>query len=176
MTSIERTAADLACTSDFAVALAVLDSALRHNADPDAISELLGRRKRGATQGRRALAHADGKSENAGESWGRAQMICDGLPVPRLQHEFYSDSGIVVARTDYDWDGKLVGEFDGLRKYEKDLREGETAADAVIREKRREDDLRRMDVMVIRWLWEDLRQQRVVPMVREWLGRVGIAA
>ncbi|MGC4961545.1 type IV toxin-antitoxin system AbiEi family antitoxin domain-containing protein [Gordonia sp. DT101] len=175
VTSLERTAIDVACGGEFAQALAVLDSALRRGADPEVLGELLESRRRGVTQARRALDHADAGAENAGESWGRAQIIAAGLPVPRLQHEFFDTNGDFVGRTDYDWVGKLAAEFDGMKKYERHLRTGETPFDAMRREKEREDALRRLGVMVIRWVWADLRHHRVVPMVREWLEREGIA-
>ncbi|MGC4963116.1 hypothetical protein [Gordonia sp. DT101] len=171
VTSLERTAVDIACSSPlgFAGALAVLDSALRKGADREVMARLLGSRRRGAAHARRALHHADGLSENPGESWGRAQMIEAGLPVPRLQHEFHGTDGKFIARTDYDWAGLLVGEFDGKVKYEKLVRPGESTSDVVIREKAREDGLRRLGIVVLRWTWNDLRQGRVVGMIREWL-------
>ncbi|WP_343287397.1 hypothetical protein [Gordonia sp. SID5947] len=176
VTTMERTAIDVACSGGFAQALAVIDSALRHGADRDALATLLEDRRRGVAQARRALGLADAGAENAGESWGRAQIIEAGLPVPRLQHEFFDSNGDFIARTDYDWVGKLAAEFDGMTKYERHLRPGETPFDAMRREKEREDALRRLGVMVIRWVWTDLRHRRVVPMVREWLEREGIAA
>jgi hypothetical protein len=51
-------------------------------------------------------------------------MIEAGLPIPRLQHEFRDANGKLVARTDYDWEALLVGEFDGDVKYRKDLEQG----------------------------------------------------
>ncbi|MED5801066.1 hypothetical protein VX037_08525 [Gordonia sp. Z-3] len=104
VTSLERTAVDIACTTSmgFAGALAVFDAALRLGADHTAMSVMLRRRRPGIAQARRALHHADGASENPGESWGRAQMIEAGLPIPRLQHEFRGENGKLVARTDYD--------------------------------------------------------------------------
>ncbi|MEE3849566.1 hypothetical protein VZC37_04440 [Gordonia sp. LSe1-13] len=178
VTSIERTAVDVACTSTmgFAGALAIFDSALRNGADREVMARMLRGRRRGAQQARRALHHADGLSENPGESWGRAQMIEAGLPIPRLQHEFRDDDGTLIARTDYDWDGRLVGEFDGRVKYEKHLRPGESTADAVIREKAREDALRHRRIQVVRWTWADLEAGRVVDMIREWLTHLAISA
>ncbi|MGV9710403.1 type IV toxin-antitoxin system AbiEi family antitoxin domain-containing protein [Gordonia sp. NPDC003424] len=176
VTTLERTAADIACSQSFSAALAVLDSALRLGADPDLIAAYLERHRRGVAQARRALAFADAGAENAGESWGRAQIIAAGLPVPRLQHKFYDHDGGFVGRCDYDWDAKLAAEFDGMVKYQRHLREGETPFDAMRREKAREDALRRLGIMVIRWIWDDLRNNRVVPMVREWLNRLGLVA
>ncbi|GAA3718915.1 hypothetical protein [Gordonia hankookensis] len=178
VTSLERTAVDVACSSPmgFAGALAVFDSALRKGADREVMAGLLGSRRRGAAHARRALHHADGLSENPGESWGRAQMIEAGLPVPRLQHEFRGTGANVIARTDYDWAGLLVGEFDGRVKYEKLVRPGESTSDVVIREKAREDALRRLGIVVVRWTWSDLENGRVVGVIREWLTRLAIIA
>ncbi|GAA1483099.1 hypothetical protein GCM10009624_35390 [Gordonia sinesedis] len=177
-TSLERTAVDVACSTPmgFAGALAVFDSALRLGADRDAMARMLSASRRGVAVARRALRHADGAAENPGESWSRAQMIEAGLPVPRLQHEFVDRDGEFVARTDHDWAGRLVGEFDGAVKYQKHLRPGETPFDAMRREKQREDRLRRMGIMVIRWTWRDLERGVVAGMVREWLTRLHLMA
>ncbi|NED66862.1 hypothetical protein G3I15_38630, partial [Streptomyces sp. SID10244] len=104
----------------------------------EVLAGLLESRRRGVGQARRALDHADAGAENAAESWGRAQIIVGGLPVPRLQHECFDTNGDFVARTDYDWVGKLAAEFDGMKKYERRLRTGETPFDAMRREKERE--------------------------------------
>jgi hypothetical protein len=59
---------------------------------------------------------------------------------------------------DFWWEAqRLAGEFDGLVKYGRLLRPGQTAADAVVAEKLREDGLRDQDVRVVRWIWKDLR-------------------
>ncbi|WP_253662573.1 type IV toxin-antitoxin system AbiEi family antitoxin domain-containing protein [Williamsia maris] len=173
VTSLERTAVDVARTTSmgFAGALAVLDSALRLGADRSVMASMMLTARRGVAQARRALHHADGNAENPGESWSRAQMINAGLPPARLQHRFRSSTGELLARTDFDWAGLLVGEFDGMVKYQKLLRPGETPFDAMRREKEREDALRRAGIMVIRWTWTDLERGRVVPMVRDWLLR-----
>ncbi len=178
LTSLERTAVDVACTTTmgFAGALAVFDSALRRGADRDLMRSMMSTTRRGVGQARRALHCADPGAENPGESWSRAQMIDAGLPVARLQHRFHDQHGDEIARTDFDWAGLLVGEFDGECKYQKYLRPGETPFDAMRREKEREDALRRAGIMVIRWTWKDLEHGRVVPMVREWLLRLSLLA
>ncbi len=178
VTSLERTAVDVACTTTmgFAGALAVFDSALRLGADRELMHAMLTSSRRGVGRARRALRLADGDSENPGESWCRAQMIDAGLLAPRLQHRFYDEYGNEIARTDFDWAGLLVAEFDGMAKYQKYLRPGETPFDAMRREKEREDALRRRGIMVIRWTWKDLEEGRIVPMVRDWLTRLGVLA
>ena len=155
----------------FAGALAVLDAALRLGADRKLMRKMLRATRRGVGQARRALAHATADAESPGESWCRAQIIEAGLPIPRLQHEFRDQDGF-VARSDFDWSGLLVGEFDGKVKYQKYLRHGEDATDAVVREKKREDRLRRLGVMVIRWTWADLERGSVAASVRQWLTKL----
>lgn len=177
VTRIERTAVDVAATAhDFAAALAVMDSALRSGADREVMAAMLTGRRRGAAQARRALHLADPAAENPGESWSRAQLIDAGLPKARLQHTFVDAHGNHVARTDFDWEGRLVGEFDGKVKYAKLLRPGENPSDVVVREKAREDALRRMGVMVVRWTWADLDKGLVADIVRGWLARLGLIA
>jgi hypothetical protein len=47
-------------------------------------------------------------------------------------------------------------EFDGKEKYGKLLESGQTAADAVFEEKRREAALRDLGSQIVRWIWQDL--------------------
>jgi very-short-patch-repair endonuclease len=70
--------------------------------------------------------------------------------------------GDVVARVDLAVRGtRVLIEFDGLVKY----REG--GSEALIAEKRREDELRRLGYVVVRFTWADLyRPERVVARVR----------
>lgn len=177
VTSIERTAVDVACTvGTFAEALTIFDSALRAGADREVMRAMLSGRRRGIGRARRALYYADGASESPGESWSRAQMIEAGLPMPRLQREFVDEDGNVVARTDFDWHELLVGEFDGKVKYAKLLRPGKGVTEVVVREKAREDTLRSMGIMVVRWIWADLEKGTVVDLVRKWLVHVKLLA
>ncbi|MED5801067.1 hypothetical protein VX037_08530 [Gordonia sp. Z-3] len=61
-------------------------------------------------------------------------------------------------------------------KYRKHLKPGESPFDAMKREKNREDELRKMGIMVIRWTWNDLEQGRVVGLIRDWLARLSLSA
>jgi hypothetical protein len=97
------------------------------------------------------------------------------IPLPSLQSEFRDASGALIARVDFDWDGKVVGEFDGLVKYTKHRRPGETASDVVIREKRREDRLRDEGVTVVRWVWDDFKHPEALrARIRRALARAGV--
>lgn len=97
-----------------------------------------------------------------------------GIPMPALQVRVHDDRGGLVGISDFAWeDAKLLGEFDGKVKYERHLRAGETSADAVFREKRREDLMREYSgCKMIRFVWADLYdRERVAIRVRRALGR-----
>lgn len=172
-TSIERTAVDVACGYDFDAALVVFDSALRMGADREVMADIIARgRRRGNAAARVALPLANGASESVGESWSRAQMITARLPVARLQDERRVRGRRIV--TDFDWDRRLVGEFDGHVKYGRLLKPGQTIADVIEDEKAREDLLRWDGSMVVRWIWADLERRRVAGILRPWLVRLGL--
>ncbi|MHC3001753.1 hypothetical protein [Gordonia sp. GN26] len=173
VTTLERTAVDVATCGTFAQALAAFDQALRTGASPERIAQILAdRRRRGVRVARRALTLADPLSETVAESWSRAQMIEAGLPIPRLQHEFRGRRGTYYS--DFDWDEQLIGEFDGMVKYGRLREPGTTIEDSVMREKRREDDLRALGAVVVRWTWTDLEKGAVVGLLRPWLEKLNL--
>ncbi|GAA3048589.1 hypothetical protein GCM10010528_29710 [Gordonia defluvii] len=162
VTTIERTAIDVARGSDFAEALTVVDSALRAGADHDLMAQLCERsRQRGIAVARCAVATGSPLAANPGESWSRAQMIVAKFPSPGLQRELWVEGTQYFV--DFDFAGEVVGEFDGQRKYTKDLRPGEDASQAVIREKNRENAIRSTGAEVVRWDWNDLGAGRMIP-------------
>ena len=78
------------------------------------------------------------------------------------------------AALDWAWpEHKLFGEFDGEVKYLRYRRPGETVTQAVLREKRREDELRELtDFGFIRFIWVDLfRGEQTAGRVRAKLRR-----
>ncbi|MBM7365790.1 hypothetical protein [Gordonia hydrophobica] len=169
VTNPARTAVDIAATRGFAAGLAACDSALRMGVPVDELYAELGKRRlSGASTALSAIKHADGRSANPYESWGRAQIIQAGLPVPDLQTHFVLSDGS-NAYCDYSWAGKVVAEYDGKRKYWRDLRPGDDPGDIVYREKKREDALRRLELGVTRWITDDLYSKTVVMKVREAL-------
>ncbi len=124
------------------------------------------------------LRLADPRIESVGES--RFFYLCyaAGLPAPIPQYEMRDETGRVRARADFAWPelGVFV-EFDGKVKYTKFLRAGETAADAVVREKRREERLVELTGWrCIRVVWSDLEQpDRLVRRLRGVLAGVPVA-
>ncbi|MEN2743759.1 type IV toxin-antitoxin system AbiEi family antitoxin domain-containing protein [Sinomonas halotolerans] len=105
------------------------------------------------------LDFGDGVSESVGESFGRALMWELGFETPELQ-VWILRAGRRIARVDYLWRSiRLVGEFDGLKKYLRSLElSGKSAAQVVVEEKRREDEVRGCGYGMVRWTWADLME------------------
>jgi hypothetical protein len=116
---------------------------------------------------------ADGRVESVGESRALHLFWSQGLPMPVPQFEV-RDGQRLVGFTDFAWpEHKLLVEFDGRVKYGRFLRPDEDPGDAVFREKRREDDLRRVTGWrVIRLTWTDLADPvRTAAIIRAELRR-----
>ena len=106
--------------------------------------------------------HVDGRRESPAESWSYAAMLRQRLPLPEPQVLVYDERGVFVARVDAWWDEwAVVGEVDGLVKYQTAPGADRRAAGRrLVKEKRREDALRRLDARVVRWGTHDLRDER----------------
>ena len=165
VTSVARTVLDLARTRSMEQAVAAADHALRAGLPPDLFTEGLARMRRwpGVCAARRVVAFADPRAESVGESVSRVRMHRDGLPKPDLQVEILGAFGEVIARVDFYWVAfRTVGEFDGKKKYGELVPAGQTAADVVFDEKRREDAVRGQDHEFVRWIWEDCWRPGVI--------------
>ncbi|MGJ9425138.1 hypothetical protein ACHABX_04775 [Nesterenkonia halotolerans] len=118
----------------------------------------------------RAFDFADPRSESVGESLSRVRIAELGFAVPELQTRVWVEGR--EYRLDFEWEGGVVGEFDGKHKY---LRSGElfgiSAEEAVYQEKLREDAIRSTGRRVVRWSWEDLHRAGVL---RDRLTRAGV--
>jgi hypothetical protein len=165
VTSLARTVVDLGRTLRFTDAVAVADAALHQGLDGGLLRLTLDQAagRPGVAAARRVVAFADGRSESAGESHSRVVLHRLGLAPSTLQLEVFDDDGRLVGRSDFGWeDQRTLGEFDGRVKYGRLLRRGETAADVVHREKRREDALRDQGWEMVRWGFADLQQERLL--------------
>jgi len=121
-----------------------------------------------------AVRFADGRAESVGESRARYLCYAHGLPAPDLQFHVYDERGVLAGITDMVWrEHRLLGEFDGKVKYGRLLKPGEEPGDAVFREKRREDTLRRLtDFSMVRLTWADLyRGAESAAMIRGLMRR-----
>lgn len=162
VTSLARTVVDLGRSLPFADAVAATDAALRLGLDPTELETAIERAagRPGVAAARRVARFADARSESAGESHSRVVLQATGMMPTSLQHEVVDHQGRVVARCDFGWEEhRTVGEFDGLVKYGRLLRPGQTAADVVYAEKRREDAVRDLGWQVVRWNWADLQRE-----------------
>ncbi|WP_309135338.1 hypothetical protein [Cellulomonas sp.] len=153
VTSVARTVVDLARCGGVPAGVVAGDHALRAGlTDRETLRDelhLLQRGSRGSRVARRVVELVDARAESPGESLSRVRMDEAGLPAPVLQH-VVTDAHGFVGRVDFWWPAlRVVGEFDGRLKYRGD------PAEAVWREKVREDRIRATGVTVVRWTWQD---------------------
>ncbi|GAC68699.1 hypothetical protein [Gordonia soli] len=161
VTSIARTACDVARFGSKHQAVNILDVALRTGV----LYEVAGRARRhhGIRTLRAALPLADARSESVGKSYSRSVITeLVGIPAPDLQVAIALADGSQV-RGDFGWRDRsgrirVIGEFDGRFKYRHDtFRSGMAPEEIVYAEKLREDAIRASGVIVVRWTWDDLR-------------------
>jgi len=168
VTGLASTVLDVALATDFAPAVATLDWALWRKNDfritADSVrAELEGRAPRYRRRHADAvIGFATDLSDSFGESITRAAMFELGYPVPELQVRFRDARGAMVV--DYFWKAEnKVGEFDGAEKYMRRKYTGNlTPGEIVWREKKREDRLRRQCSGVIRIIWSEARNPRLL--------------
>jgi hypothetical protein len=109
----------------------------------------------GASRAVRAAALTDGRAESPLETRGRLRIIGSGLPAPELQVAIRS-GGRLVGVVDAWFDEAAVAvEFDGRVKYTNPWRE-RSPERVLWEEKRREDELRALDIRVVRIADADL--------------------
>ncbi|MFZ0530351.1 MAG: hypothetical protein WAL91_07435 [Propionicimonas sp.] len=156
VTSLARTVGDLVRSLPFPEAVMVADAGLARGLQR---GDLLARTAsgRGCRLAARVLLFADPRAESPGESLSRVRLAQAGLPRPELQKRFFGADGGFLGRGDFWWEEfGLIGEFDGAAKYEALLRPGQTATQAILAEKRREQALQDAGFTLIRWTWADL--------------------
>jgi hypothetical protein len=158
VTTVARTLVDLAMVLPFRFALAPIDHALASGLSIGKLMDYLASvgTFRGLALVSRALSAGDGRSGSSGESLSRGTIHELGFPAPLLQVEHRMPGRTAI--TDFEWpEYKTFGEFDGAGKYlRNDFLHGMTTADAVLAEKRREDQLRRTTgFSAVRWGWDD---------------------
>lgn len=174
VTSPVRTALDLARSLPEEAAVVVLDLALHqkivdHDVLRQRLLDIAG--TPGSRRAARAVAAADHRSESVGETRSRLLLHGLGLPPSTLQFGVVAD-GRRLGRADFAWEEEgLLGEFDGRVKYGRLLRPGQDPGDAVFEEKVREDAFRDLGWGVVRWIWSDIRPDRLGPRVRRALAR-----
>ncbi|MEV5838576.1 hypothetical protein [Nocardia sp. NPDC052112] len=173
-TSVARTVIDLARTLPFEQAVVIGDAGLRMGkTSRDELNEQLTRAagRPGCPAAKRVVDFLDGRAESVGESRSRVALRALDLPVPEPQAHISAPDGSRVARVDFLWpELGVVGEFDGMIKYRGEMRGPRTPEDVVIDEKVREDALRALGWIVVRWVWRDIDHPT------QWLHRLHSAA
>jgi hypothetical protein len=170
LTSVARTAVDVARGQRFPDAVMTLDSAARILAGARDVADLrdLQRREQARVRGaaalwaaydsvrswpgsaviREAIPHVDPGSESAFESTSRGWLILDHVPMPKLGAALLGASGTRYFG-DFVWESsRVVGEADRLGKYGGTEREGRVALAA---ERRRQFDLEEVGWRFVRW-------------------------
>lgn len=161
VTSLARTAVDVAREEPIRSALVVCDGALRAGAQPEELAEVLSRCGHwpGAAAAARVVALADGRAESALESVSRWACHQAGIPVFEPQVEVRCGARL-VGRVDGLWrEWGVVGEADGRSKYGSD--------EDLLAEKDRQDDIDDLGLVVVRWGWDDVH-----PSTRPFLAKV----
>lgn len=160
-TGLARTVVDVAGLAPFDEGVVVADAALRSGlaGSSEALHAAFDRAKprRAMVRIGSVLDFADARSESPGESLSRVTMRRLHLPAPELQHPFYDSDGL-AARVDF-WfpHVRVAGEMDGRQKYLDPTMNGGNAGRVVYAEKLREDRVRALGVVVVRWGWAEAR-------------------
>jgi hypothetical protein len=171
-TSAVRTALDVTTITDVEHALVIVSSVLhRALATKDQLQEC----SRGMVNVPGSLTTdlvlrlADGRLDGPGEARAYYAFWIEGLPAPELQWPVADEAGHLVGLLDFAWpEARVWVEFDGRQKYLRPYRAGDNAADVVVREKTREDEIRRLTGWVcVRIVWADLQHpERIAAKVR----------
>lgn len=162
VTTPPRVLVDCARFLDFHHALPIFDSAFARGTTVRQVMDLCADIGDGLVPVMRLLRHADGRSDNGGESLMRGIIIDSGFMVPEIQVTFVDPLTGKRYRVDFVWrlaDGRvIVAEFDGRAKYvDPSMTGGEDYMNVFQRERDREDALRRAGVTkVIRFTYQDL--------------------
>jgi len=172
-TNAVRTALDVTTITDVEHALVVVSSMLRHGLVTEA--ELIEAAPAmthvpGSLTTNLVLSLADARFDRPGEVRTFYALWREGIEAPVPQFEVLDTRGTLVAQLDFAWPSRRVWlEFDGRVKYERLRRPGESASDVVVREKKREDLVRRLTGWIcVRITWADLAHpERIAARVRQ---------
>ncbi|KGN39625.1 type IV toxin-antitoxin system AbiEi family antitoxin domain-containing protein [Knoellia subterranea] len=151
--SIEHAVVQVLLRSGLEAALVPLDAALRQKKCTlsdvrDAVATLVPSHRKAL--GENLIALADPKSESPGET--RTRLLLHDLGHEwRSQVTICDGNGGFIARVDFLVAGRVILEFDGLKKCA-----GAKGFTALAAEKRREDELRALGYAIVRLVWADL--------------------
>jgi hypothetical protein len=107
----------------------------------------------------RAVSLADGRAESPLETRGRLRLVGAGLPPTNLQVEIRSGGRLIAVVDAWYDDAAVAVEFDGRIKYTDPWRD-RSPEQVLWDEKRREDELRALDIRIVRIADADLPADR----------------
>lgn len=117
----------------------------------DAVIAALGGRT-GIARAKVARGLSSALSESPAETRSLHQIRSLGFAEPVQQYRVVDDGGRVLGFADFGWpDEGVLGEYDGQDKYAALARPGETPADVVRREKRRQESMEARGWVIARW-------------------------
>ncbi|MEO8107274.1 MAG: hypothetical protein ABI720_08135 [Actinomycetes bacterium] len=171
VTTLERTAVDIALDVPTPKALITVDAALRRGASRETMAGILTRMGsvRGCREARRTLDWADGNSESPLESRGRGELMLLGVVQPLSNVSVRL--GDIEFRADHWWMGLgVAGEADGEGKYGKRPGEEETLWAEKLRQEWFEEEL---GLYVVRYVDREIRlaPQRVADRLQRKVDR-----
>lgn len=167
ITSLERTAADVMRTLKFGPSLALADAVLRLGGSRGLLLKEV-ESGRGCRHCQEAVMRADPRSESPYESWARAIMLQNQIPLPKLQHEFFDSAGF-AGRVDFHWPRfRLVGEYDGETKTNELLLPGQTPEEVMAAAKVRQTRIEALGQRFIRFGMDDVHNSFILA------GRLGL--
>ena len=112
------------------------------------------------------MRYADARSESGGESIARAAMIRQGFALPELQVDLPQPMNHQRSfRVDFLWNrldgGRVIGEFDGMQKYEDEaMLGGRSSLRALADEQHREAQLTLYGMPIVRFSYQDVMDDR----------------
>lgn len=153
ITTLARTAIDIARVESFLSAVVVMDAVLGMGVDPARLADVLDQMDRwpGAAGARRALDFANGLSESALESLSRVRIHERRLPTPELQVDIFLGDRL-LGRADKLWRAQqVVGEDDGMAKLGSTADGQRQTLKALYR---RGTDIEDTGLVIARWDWD----------------------
>lgn len=176
-TSAPRTLIDCAREWDLEDAVVAMDAALlAGRVTPEELARAAAgiHHWPGAPRAARAACLADGRAESPLETRGRLRLVGAGLTPSALQVEIRAAGRLVGVVDAWFDDAAVAVEFDGKVKYTDPWR-GRTPERALWEEKRREDELRALDIRFVRIVDADVdtRWARVEARLRQLMTEPG---
>jgi len=169
-TTVARTVLDIARTEKFPQAVALGDAALHRGATSTAqLHEQLrrARARPGYQRAAEVVSFLDGRCPGIGESRLRVAIAAAGLPAPELAARVLSPDGGFVARVDCLFPGLgVAADFDPLGGDPlggPDISHTGPAEGARIAAELRDDRLRTLGWIPVRWTWSELDEPREIP-------------